>query len=199
MRTPLFTKNQIIAKGIELTQELGREPSAWEIHKALGGKGNVSRVKEIWDNREATPASGQTDANFLLPSGFEEQTDTVFTAFRQDLGQVLSAALANAQSSNNRLTALAERDRQEQVDGLRAEIDYLTAVLEDREKEITELSVALARAKPPKPASPKPPSKAKPAAQKSPRRASRTAPLVNPKGQGSSREPRPKPGQEDSR
>lgn len=161
-------------------------------------KGNVSRVKEIWDNREATPANGRTDADFILPSGFEEQTDTVFTAFRQDLGHMLSTALANAQSANNRLTALAERDRQDQVDGLRAEIDYLTGVLEDRENEITELSVALARAKPPKPASPKPPLKVKSVARKSPRRASRTAPLVTPKGQDPSSAPQSKPGQEDS-
>ena len=46
-RAPLFTDAQIIAKGEEIEREKG-SATPHEIHKAFEGRGNHSRVTEIW-------------------------------------------------------------------------------------------------------------------------------------------------------
>ena len=181
MRKPLYTTTQIVAKGHELARELGRDPSPWQIHQAFDGRGNLSRVKEIWEARDVEIAQNLPALDVVLPDDIENRTTALIETIRRDMAQIIVDAVANTQAVHNRQIALAERDNQNEINLLRREIDYLTKVLGEREAEINDLSDALSCKKSPKPAAPKPPAKAQPVARKSPRRPSRTAPLVEPK------------------
>ena len=195
MAKALYTPTQIVAKGNELTQELGREPSAWEVHKALGGKGNLNRIKDIWENRTADVAQISPTQDIPLPHEIQIRTGVVIEQMRNSMASIISDAVSTAQAAHNRQMVLAERDGQNQVSQLQQEIEYLNKVLEEREQEISAVSAELSRKQSAKPAARKQPPRAKPPARKSQRPPSRTAPLETPKRQDPSIEPRPAPEQ----
>lgn len=199
MAKALYTPTQIVAKGNELACEIGREPSAWEVHKALGGKGNPGRVKDIWENRKAGATKTAPTHDIALPDAIQTRTGVVIEQMHQSMASIISDAVSNAQAAHNRQMVLAERDWQNQTSHLQREIDYLNKVLEEREQEINDISAELSRKQSAKPAARKQPLTAKPSAQKSQRPPSRTTPLENPKHRDPLPEPQPAPEQAPSR
>jgi len=195
MAKALNTPTQIVSKGEELAQELGCEPSPWQIHQALGGKGNLKRIKDIWENRDADVIQISPAHDFALPDETQAKTDAVIEQMRNSMASIIADAVSTAQAAHNRQMVLAERDSQNQISQLKQEIEYLNKVLEEREQEISAVSAELFHEQSAKPAARKQPPTAKLPAHKSQRPPSRTAPLEHSKRQGPPIEPQPAPEQ----
>jgi hypothetical protein len=145
MAKALHTPTQIIAKGKALALETGLEPSAWEIHKALGGKGNLSRFRKVWENRYVDATQTFPACETALPDETQAKTDAVIEQLRSSMTLIVSEAVSNAQAAHNRQMVLAARDGQNQINLLQQEIEYLNTVLEEREQEINAVSAELSR------------------------------------------------------
>lgn len=142
MRTPIFSTDQIIEKGEALKLKLGREISPSEIHKAFGGVGKFSRVRDIWEAHVAAQDEGQ-DNEFPLPDETQAHISMVVGTLERSVETLVRRLIGGINERHVRHFALRERDYAqleseyaEKVQRLEAEVAYLTERLDELDLEL---------------------------------------------------------------
>lgn len=140
-RTPLNSDQKIIETGETLEKNLGREITATDIHKALEGKGNYSRIRRVWEDHLATKGEEQP-LDTPLPDDTQEQISKAVTALEASVENIVRGQIARMTEQNVRQFALRERDfamleseHAKKVHALEEEIAYLTDCLDRLEAE----------------------------------------------------------------
>lgn len=138
MRKPLHSEDDIIAKAQALEAKLGHAPSAWQVHEALGGRGNLKRLTQIVEDHQAGQAKNEAQPEIPLPLDIEAKLEAAMSTHREALERLAAQLVADLTSENLRQTSIQRREHQEQLRqfqaenaALKEERDYLADLLYD--------------------------------------------------------------------
>lgn len=144
MRKPYFTDAQIIKAGSDLEQVNGQTPTGWEVHKALGGKGNPGRVRDIWNARASNQEATRSEPETALPNEFLSRIDTVADVLRQDIGKIAQDLAGELFEEHLRQFSIQQRDHSSRmaelefiIQELRQEVEYLEGLLDVEDRPLT--------------------------------------------------------------
>lgn len=177
-RTPINTDEKIIETGEALSKKLGRETTATDIHKALGGKGKYARIREIWEDHLATRETEQHE-DISLPDDVRDQIDKAASIFDESMQNMVRGLISRMTDQTARQFALKERDfamleaeHATKVKALEEEVAYLTECLDqlEAENEVTDAEAPDDAPEQPSASEPAPAAAALAAARKSPNR-----------------------------
>lgn len=138
MRKPLHSEDDIIAKAKALEAKLGHAASAWQVHEALGKRGNLKRLTQIVDEHYAGQAKNDAQPEIPLPLDIEAKLEAAMSAHREALERMAAQLVADLTSENLRQASIQRREHQEQLQqfkaenaALKEERDYLAGLLDD--------------------------------------------------------------------
>ena len=125
-RAPLFTDAQIIAKGEEIERKKG-SATPHEIHKAFEGRGNYSRVTEIWA-RYCEGRSAQAEpAEAAVPARVEQALDALLAEARAALLRLVAQEDAEREAAHRREMLDLRRGEDEREAGWRERLERAEA------------------------------------------------------------------------
>jgi hypothetical protein len=140
-RNPIYSDEEIIETGENQSAQLGRQATATDIHKALEGKGNYQRIRELWENHLAKKGEEQPQ-DTPLPDDAQNQISKAVTALEVSVETIVRGQIARMTEQTVRQFALRERDfamleaeHAKKVQALEEEIEYLTDCLDKLEAE----------------------------------------------------------------
>jgi hypothetical protein len=140
-RSPIYSDEEIIETGENQSAQLGRQATATDIHKALEGKGNYQRIRELWENHLAKKGEEQPQ-DTPLPDDAQNQISKAVTALEASVETIVRRQIARMTEQTVRQFALRERDfamleteHAKKVQALEEEIAYLTDCLDRLEAE----------------------------------------------------------------
>lgn len=206
MRKPIHTDEEIIREGESLMSKLDREVSATDIHKALGGKGKYSRIRDLWDAYMDSREEEQ-EADIPLPEECQDGIAEAASSLQNSMETLVRGLIMRMSEQNVRQSALRERDfalleaeHAKHVGILEEEITYLTECLDEivaQEEDKAPINETADREHAaPSPSEPAPAAVARPAARKSPNRpVKKTRPAARKAARPSAVKPKKSPGQ----
>lgn len=212
MRKPIHTDEDIIQTGEALIAKLGRDVTATDIHKELGGKGKYARIRDLWDAHQEAREEVQ-DAEIPLPDECQERISEAAASLQRSMEALVRSMILRMTEQSVRQSAIRDRDfalmeteHARQVRSMEAEIAYLTECLDERDAQAEaeiEPTVTDSAALEPERASPAesaPAAVAPAAARKSPNRPlKKTQPIPRKAARPSSAKPKRSPVQAQSR
>jgi hypothetical protein len=138
MRKAIFSKEDIIKAGQALEKQEGRSVSGWEVFKAMGEKGKLSRFSEVWESHSANKTV-QTIQEVTLPVDVEESLEAALLALRGEFTGVLSGIIRELQEEHLRQSELARRDHLNQEAILLNKVETMSGELGFLRKRVAEL------------------------------------------------------------
>lgn len=144
MRKPINSPAEIVAKGEELAGLAGSEVTPWQIHKALGGRGKLARVEEIWAEHLSAQSSTKPQRDVVLPEEAEGIIDEGLAELRGHLQNMLAGVISNMMDKQRLQISLMSRDHERELSAQREEIEYLRAHVDELEEQINHLEHAVA-------------------------------------------------------
>lgn len=188
MAKALFTENQIIQTGEEITKERGEIATGWQIHQRLGGRGKLDRYEKVWEEHCQSRSAPPPVIDVAIPEATQTRIDTSVNTLGASVSAIVSDVIRDQLDQARRQISLAQQAHDQQLRDVVEERDYLKAhvagvedALEQSEKKISALEKKLERAG----SSKSTVAKAPKAAAKSPRQSpQRTSPKLTPAPKG---------------
>ena len=75
MAKALFTENQIIQTGEEITRKRGEITTGWQIHQRLGGRGKLDRYEKVWQEHCQTRTTPPPAVDVAIPEATQIRID----------------------------------------------------------------------------------------------------------------------------
>lgn len=179
MAKALFTENQIIQAGEEITRERGEIATGWQIHQRLGGRGKLDRYEKVWEEHCQTRSAPPPVVDVAIPEAIQARIDASVNTLGASVSAIVSDVIRDQLDQARRQISLAQQAHDQQLREVVEERDYLKAhvagvedALEQSERKINALEKKLERAGSSKSTAAKAPK----GAAKSPRQSSRRTP-----------------------
>jgi len=176
MSKALFTEDQIIKAGEEITAESGEVATGWQIHQRLGGQGKLDRYDRVWREHCRTRTTSPASVEFEIPETTQTRIEQSVNTLGASVSAIVADVIRNQLDQARRQISLAQLAHDQQLrevvderDYLRTHVGGLEDALERAGKEISALERKLARAESQKRAQ----AKASKAGTKSPRQSPR--------------------------
>lgn len=214
MRKPIFSDAEITETGERLEKQTGQKVSAWHIFKELGERGKLSRIDSVWEDHCNTRTTAKLGQDIELPEDVDQSFDEALAGFKSDVGKILKGMIDRQTEQQHRRLAFLERDmhladveHDREKRALMNEIENLTELLEERERELEALEHEIQVSKPealssepaqPESSTPAPVAEVLAAARKAPNRPLRNTPpaprkTARPTAPSRKKSPSPKP------
>ena len=124
-RPALFTQEDIIKTGVEISEKIGRRATPVDIHKALGGTGRLNRVHEIWRSYCNAATEEKTREKIELPDDLLERIGASVSAFEENIKDVIREFIHNSAEQQIRHFAAKEKEHANECSALKSRLNEL--------------------------------------------------------------------------
>ena len=108
-RNATYSDEKIIETGISLSEISGRQATAAEIHKSLGGRGRYARVCDIWQ-AHLDEAEEETTPDVPLPLDIDGKVSELCATVQQMAESIARNLIKQKDEELQRMLALKDRD-----------------------------------------------------------------------------------------
>lgn len=145
MGKAINSEEVIIAKGEELSKAKGEQVTSWEIHAALGVKGNYQRLENIWVEHLKQKALQVQAPEFVLPEHAAGVISDLTDTLRRGVETLVQGVMTKMADQNMRQAAAMCQSYDIDIEAKSKELRHLKGYIGDLEAQVSELELAVER------------------------------------------------------